>query len=401
MIKLFKSWYSRHFSKEGTVEFALVLLAAFVVVYYFMWLVGPLVVALCIAYCLDWFVRLLINKFKLKRKPASIITMVLFVGLSIGIMVFIVPKIVQQANQFYTSLQQISLSAQGDRKDDFDTIISTRTYEFIESLPDPIPSMFSQEEIDQYVLQARSSILANITSFIRNQVMPSVVNAMTWLMYMIIVPIFTFLMLANKETLQKRFGSYILPHNKTVMKDFWPDINGQIEAYIRGKILHIIIITIVNTLAFLLLGVNYAFLLGFGVGLSVIIPYVGAAIITIPVVLIPVFQFGFTSYLVWILVVYLIIQLLDGNVLTPLLFSKAMNLDAFSILSAILIFGGLWGFWGVFFSIPLATFIGTLLENWPNRDKDKSDKEKSEDDSEGEDNNESEDNQDSLKASKE
>ena len=380
MIKLFKGWYSRHFSEPGTIEFAFVLLAAFVVVYYFMWLVGPLVVALCIAYCLDWLVRLLINKFKLKRMPASTITMVLFVGLSIGIIVFIVPKIVQQANQFYTSLQQISLSAQGDRKDDFDTIISTRTYEFIESLPDPIPSMFSQDEVDQYVLQARSSILANTTSFIRNQVMPSVVNAMTWLMYMIIVPIFTFLMLANKETLQKRFKDYILPTNQDIIGQFWKRINGQLEAYIRGKVLHIIIITIVNTLAFMLLGVNYAFLLGFGVGLSVIIPYVGAALITIPVVLIPVFQFGFCTYVIWILVIYLIIQLLDGNVLTPFLFSKAMNLDAFSILSAILIFGGLWGFWGVFFSIPLATFIGSMVKYWPIKDKEGAEKDNSNED---------------------
>lgn len=399
MIKLFKGWYSRHFSEPGTIEFAFVLLAAFVVVYYFMWLVGPLVVALCIAYCLDWLVRLLINKFKLKRMPASTITMVLFVGLSIGIMVFIVPKIVQQANQFYTNLQQISLSAQGDRKDDFDTIISTRTYEFIESLPDPIPSMFSQEEIDQYVLQARASILANTTSFIRNQVMPSVVNAMTWLMYMIIVPIFTFLMLANKETLQKRFKDYILPTNQDIIGQFWKRINEQLEHYIRGKILHVFIITIVNTMAFLLLGVNYAFLLGFGVGLSVIIPYVGAAIITIPVVLIPVFQFGFTSYLVWILVVYLIIQLLDGNVLTPFLFSKVMDLDAFSILSAVLIFGGLWGFWGVFFSIPLATFIGSMVKYWPreasNSDKDSKNKDESED------NNETEEKHEALPDSKE
>ena len=370
MIKLFRSWYSRHFSTPGTIEFALVLLAAFVIVYYFMWLVGPLVVALCIAYCLDWGVRFGIKKFKISRTTASAVTIVLFVGFSIGIMVFIVPKIVQQANQFYTNLQKISITAQGERKDDFDTLVATRTYEFIEALPDPIPSMFSQSEIDQYVVQARASILSNITSIIRNQVMPSVVNAMTWLMYMIIVPIFTFLMLANKETLQNRFRRYILPTNQNVIHDFWIKINKQLEAYIRGKILHIIIITIVNTLAFMLLGVNYAFLLGFGVGLSVIIPYVGAALITIPVVLIPVFQFGFCSYLIWILVVYLIIQLLDSNVLTPFLFSKAMNLDAFSILSAILIFGGLWGFWGVFFSIPLATFIGSMFKYWPNKNLD-------------------------------
>ncbi len=366
MIKLIKGWYSRHFSAPGTIEFALVLIAAFLVVYYLMWLVGPLVVALCLAYCLDWAVRLGVNKFRLNRTVSASITMILFVGVSIGILVFIVPKIVQQANQFYTNLQKISISTNSDTKEDFDEVISSKTYDFVVSLPDPIPSMFSKDDIREYVVQARSTLISNTSDIIRNQVMPSVVNAMTWLMYMIIVPIFTFLMLANKPVLQKRFSTYILPHNKSLIQEFWPKINSQIEGYIRGKILHIIIITIVNTLAFMLLGVNYAFLLGFGVGLSVVIPYVGAAIITVPVVLIPVFQFGFTSYLFWILLVYLIIQLLDSNVLTPMLFSKAMNLDAFSILSAIFIFGGLWGFWGVFFSIPLATFIRTLFIYWPN-----------------------------------
>ncbi len=366
MIKLFKSWYSRHFSAPGTIEFALVLLGAFLVVYYLMWLVGPLVVALCFAYCLDWVVRFGTNRLKLNRTLSASITMILFVGFSIGIMVFIVPKIVQQANQFYTSLQEISLSSDPDNKDSFDKTIATKTYNFVASLPDPIPSMFSEEEIEHYVVESRSVILSNTTNIIRNQVMPSVVNAMSWLMYMIIVPIFTFLMLANKETLQRRFRTYLLPNNQTLLHEFWPKINSQIEGYIRGKILHVFIITVVNTLAFMLLGVNYAFLLGFGVGLSVVIPYVGAAIITIPVVLVPIFQFGFSSYVIWILVVYLIIQLLDGNVLTPMLFSKAMNLDAFSILTAIFIFGGLWGFWGVFFSIPLATFIRTLFIYWPN-----------------------------------
>ena len=117
------------------------------------------------------------------------------------------------------------------------------------------------------------------------------------------------------------------------------------------------------------LGLNYALLLGVGVGLSVVIPYVGAVIITIPVLLVSIFQFGMSTTLIWVCVVYIVIQILDSNVLTPLLFSKAMNLDAFSILSAILIFGGLWGFWGVFFSIPLATFIRTLIVNWPSTDE--------------------------------
>jgi len=293
--------------------------------------------------------------------------MVMFVGLSVGILVFIVPKIVQQGNQFYQSLQTISTSSNSN--EDFDSILASRGYEFIKSLPDPIPSMFSESDVKEYVATLRNVILSNITSIFRDQIMPSVVNAMSWLMYLIIVPIFTFLMLANKHSLQNRFRTYILPNNQTLLDEFWPKINSQIEGYIRGKIIHILIISIVNTLAFVFLGLNYAILLGFGVGLSVIIPYVGAVIITIPIVLVSVYQYGFTSYLVWILAVYLIIQLLDSNLLTPMLFSKAMNLDAFSILAAIFIFGGLWGFWGVFFSIPLATFIRTIFVYWPNGEK--------------------------------
>ena len=273
----------------------------------------------------------------------------------------------QQANQLYSNLQTISSqTVASDNSQDFETNISSKIYEFVQTLPEPVPSMVTVDDVSSMISKGRDNLLGTISKIVKDQVMPSVFNAMTWLMYLIIVPIFTFLMLANKHVLQKRVRTYVLPNNQALIHEFWPQINAQIEGYIRGKLIHITVISIVNTLAFLILGLNYAFLLGLGVGLSVLIPYVGAVIITIPIVLVALFQFGFGSMFVTIMVVYLIIQLLDGNVLTPMLFSKAMNLDAFSILAAIFIFGGLWGFWGVFFSIPLATFIRTIIINWPN-----------------------------------
>ena len=175
-------------------------------------------------------------------------------------------------------------------------------------------------------------------------------------------------MLANKYALQKRVLTYILPNRQNIIKEFWPSINSQIAGYIRGKVVHIIVIAIANTLAFKIMGLNYGTLLGAGVGLSVVVPYVGAVLIGVPVILVAMLQFGFSMTLVWVLGVYVIIQLLDSNVLTPMLFSKALNLDAFSILAAILIFGGLWGFWGVFFAIPLATLIKTIISRWPSVD---------------------------------
>jgi putative permease len=62
---------------------------------------------------------------------------------------------------------------------------------------------------------------------------------------------------------------------------------------------------------------------------------------------------------------YGIIQALDGNVVVPLLFSEAVNLHPVAIIVAVLVFGGLWGFWGVFFAIPLATLVMAVLHAWP------------------------------------
>lgn len=249
---------------------------------------------------------------------------------------------------------------------DFDARLAKELHDVVLNLPDPLPGMLTQSLIEESVRNARMAATNKMADLMRTQLMPSVVNAFTWLVYAIIVPIFTFLMLYNKEQLQIRAMTFILPNNQVLMRKFWPSIHRQIGGYIRGKLLHIIIIAIANTLAFMLLDVNYALLLGVGVGLSVVIPYVGAVIIAIPVVMVAIFQFGFSTDLISVLVVYTVIQLLDSNVLTPMLFSKAMNLDAFSILAAILIFGNLWGFWGVFFAIPLATFIKTLIVKWPN-----------------------------------
>lgn len=366
MISLFKNWYLRHFSTPGTIEFALVLLCIFLIVYYFMWLVGPLVVALCIAYCLDGVVRFLTRKCYMSRTVASSVTMLFFIGLSVSILVFVVPKLLQQGSQFYQTLQSISAqNISTEKGEDFDSIVTSNILPFVENLPDPLPSMMTEGEIKELVNKARLALISNVSNIFNNQIMPSVVNVMSFLVYLVIVPIFTFLMLSNKSQLQSRFVTYILPSNQRIIHEFWPKLTKQIEGYMRGKLIHITIVSIVNTVAFMLFGLHYAILLGIGVGLSVVIPYVGAVIITIPILLVSVFQFGFGYTLVWLLAVYIIIQLLDSNVLTPMLFSKAMNLDAFSILASILIFGGLWGFWGVFFSIPLATFIRTIIVNWP------------------------------------
>jgi len=118
-------------------------------------------------------------------------------------------------------------------------------------------------------------------------------------------------------------------------------------------------------LVFAVFDLNYAALLGLLVGLSVIIPYIGATLVTIPVVAVAFFQWGLTPDFYWVVGLYIVLQVLDGNVLVPLLFSEAVNLHPLAIIVAVIFFGGLWGVWGVFFAIPLATLVNAVVTAWP------------------------------------
>ena len=159
-----------------------------------------------------------------------------------------------------------------------------------------------------------------------------------------------------------------LPRERALITRVAHDMNRQIANYIRGKVIEIFICGGVTYIAFVVLELNYAALLALLVGISVVVPYVGAVVVTVPVFLIALFQWGWSDQFIYLMAVYGIIQTLDGNVLVPLLFSEAVNLHPVAIICAVLLFGGLWGFWGVFFAIPLATLFKAVLDAWPRKE---------------------------------
>ena len=157
----------------------------------------------------------------------------------------------------------------------------------------------------------------------------------------------------------------LLPKERPVMSKIWLEMNQQIANYVRGKVVEILVVGATAYIAFVVLDLNYALLLALAVGFSVVIPYIGAVVVTIPVLLIGYFQWGFGYDLLYLTIVYLVIQGLDGNVLVPILFSEAVKLHPVAIILSVLVFGGIWGFWGVFFAIPLATLVKAIGNAWP------------------------------------
>jgi putative permease len=195
------------------------------------------------------------------------------------------------------------------------------------------------------------------------QTLSSVIGIITLVVYIVLVPLLVFFFLKDKAIILDWARSY-LPRERGLASGVWREVDTQLGNFIRGKFWEILLVGGASYVTFVFMGLDFAVLLGFLVGVSVLVPYLGAVVVTFPVALVAYFQFGWSSDLVWILIAYGIIQLLDGNVLVPILFSEAVNLHPIAIIVAVLFFGGIWGFWGVFFAIPLAILLQSVLRAW-------------------------------------
>ena len=150
-----------------------------------------------------------------------------------------------------------------------------------------------------------------------------------------------------------------------MLKKVWVEMDGQLSNYARGKAIEIGIVGLAAAIIFMYFGLEYVALLSVLVGFSVLIPYLGAFLVTLPVAAVGLLQFGL-SFDFWLLMgAYLVLQILDGNLLAPILFSDAVKLHPVIIMLAVFVFGGMFGFWGVFFAIPIATLIKAIWNSWP------------------------------------
>ncbi len=232
-------------------------------------------------------------------------------------------------------------------------------------LPDDYPALITQEQVRSIVTSVETKAV-EFGQLVVSVSLTSLKDVVAWLIYLVLVPLLVFFMLKDKIQLVNSVSA-LLPNQRRLIQQVWQEMNQQIMNYIRGKVFEIIIVGGVSFVVFTVFGLRYAALLGVLVGLSVLIPFIGAALVTIPVAAVALFQFGLTSEFWTVLVAYGIIQALDGNVLVPLLFSEAVDLNPVFIITAVLFFGGLWGFWGVFFAIPLASLVRALANAWSSK----------------------------------
>ncbi|MCK5727259.1 MAG: AI-2E family transporter [Thiotrichaceae bacterium] len=351
MVKLLKTWVQRHFSDPQVIILAFLLILGAGVIFFLGNVMVPIFTALIIAYILDGSVSALHQRWGMNRMLAVLLTFSAFIILLMSTLFILLPLVVGQTSQFILHVPKMIENGQI----------------LLMQLPNKYPTLITEETVST-VMSVFASQVADFSQKIPSFSMEYATHFFTFLVYLIMVPLLVFFFLFDKKKMLKWLTRF-LPQERALVSSVWQEVNIKSAGYIRGKFTEIMIVCFVSLITFLVLGLDYAMLLALMVGVSVLVPYVGAAVVAVPVGLVAYFQWGMAPSFFSVVVAYGVIQFLDGNILVPFLFSEMVNLHPAAIIAAVLIFGGLWGLWGVFFAIPLATLIHAVINSWPRQEQ--------------------------------
>ncbi len=346
MLSILKQWYHRYFTDPQTVMFAFILLFGALLIVVMNAHLMPILIGITIAYLFEGMVVRMRQANLNRTVAASIVTAIILATIILTLFVLL-PLLSRQVSELIREMP----------------IMIGKGQLLLSQLPDRYPDYVSVEQVREIFTFVRME-LSTLGQRVVSLSLDSVVGVITFLVYLILMPLMVFFFLKDKDLILDWLGDF-LPEERRLIAQVWVELDVKIASYIRGKFIEVLVVWIATYIAFAFMGMNYAMLLSLLVGLSVIIPYVGATVVTIPVAMIAFFQWGVTSEFGYLMAIYAVIQFLDGNLLVPLLFSEVVNLHPLAIIVAVVFFGSLWGVWGVFFAIPLATLIQAILKAWP------------------------------------
>jgi putative permease len=339
-------WFNRNFSDPSALGLFFTIVFLLLIIEFFGSLLEPVIVSIVIAYLLDALVKFL-EKWHLPHIAAVMISYCLFIAAILWILLAFLPLIWRQSIAFLNELPAALNQAHG-----VFVSLSHRYPAVMENLQlDNIVTLFKQDitHAGQWILSISLSTIPSLIQIV---------------LYLVLVPFLVFFFVKDKTQLTRWCVKY-LPNNQSLSRTVWSEVNQKISRYITGRCVEIIIVASISITTFNLLGLEYAFLMGALLGLSVLVPYIGVVVVTIPMIIMGLAQWGWSMHFAYLMIAYTIISTFDGNLLMPLLFSGVMDLHPVAIILAVLFFGAIWGFWGIFFSVPLATLVQSVLYHWP------------------------------------
>jgi len=314
---------------------AVVVMTAFL--YFASPIIVPLVVAVAFAYLLSPPVSLL-KKLKIPHALAVVIVLVVatLVVAVIGYFLFLqVGSLVQALPSYWQSMVEISIK-------------------FL----DVYKKIFPQgNELDINKLQLKD--MSGVTKFLFR----GLGSTLAFLSSVVLVLFFTFFILNDQEMLKKKIIKIFNKSGEGTAAIILEEINKQIRNYLVIQFLVSLALAVIFTVGFSIIGINYAYIWGPLAGVLNVIPNVGAVISTIPPMIVAGIQFGRLMPVLWVLILSVVLQNLEGNILKPKLFGQTLNLNPLAVLVSLVYWTWLWGAIGIVLAIPITAAIKVICDN--------------------------------------
>ncbi len=346
MNRILSTWFNRYLSQPEAIALLVIFVVTVVIFKVMGKVLAPIIISVVLSYLLFGMIKKL-EKWRFPHLLAVTVVFSLFMGIFLAACFWLLPLLWKEMAALVSEVPALI----------------DRGHTLVLKLNDMFPELISPDQLQQ-VIVVISQYLANLGKEVVAFSLVSLIGIATVIVYLILVPLLVFFFLRDGKEITRWFTRF-LPEKRLVLVSVWSELKGKINSYIYGKVIEIVIVAIVTIIAFEILGLQYAVLLGVLVGLSVVIPYIGIVVVTIPIVIVGMIQWGVSNHFFYLLLVHTVISIIDANMLVPFLFSEVMNLHPLAIILAVLIFGNLFGFWGVFFAIPLMTLVNVVVESWP------------------------------------
>lgn len=301
-------------------------------------IITPLLFSIIIAILLNPMVNFLIRK-GFNRVVAISFSVVIATLLILGLLFFIG----SQVSNFSEALPQLKLNFTRM----FNQCVGWISQHF----------NISKSNIKGWIAEQKTEGLSNTSSVIGQ----TIISISGILILVLLLPVYIFLFLFYKPLLLD-FVDRIFPKNKNeTVKEVLTQTKTLIQNYLVGLLIEAGIVATLNTTGLLLLGIDYALLIGIIGALLNLIPYIGGLIaIAIPMVM--ALATKEPIYAVYVMITYLIIQLIDNNFIVPKIVASKVKINALASIVAVLIGGAIWGVAGMFLSLPLTAICKVIFD---------------------------------------
>lgn len=267
------------------------------------------------------------------------IGLIIIIGVVIG---YIGPLIAEQIENLINQIPALQHEVQH---------IINFSLDQMERLPNDVTDRINKmvQSMSDSTANVLSNSLSYLTSFIST------------LFLLIMVPFFLIYMLKDHERFIPFIAKLFKGERKVFIVDLLKDLNDTLKSYIQGQVTVSIILGIILYIGYSIVGLNYTLLLVMFACVANMIPFLGPWMAFAPAGIIGIIQSP--TIFIWVCIITLIAQQLEGNVITPNVMGKSLNIHPLTIIVVILAAGNLGGFVLILVSVPLYAVIKTIVRN--------------------------------------